>query len=49
MPMPDSRITCGCEAKPKVKDVIAEANKALGASIAIARFARLKAGEAVSV
>ena len=34
------------ETKPKVKDVIAEANKALGATIAVARFARLKVGEA---
>ena len=34
------------ETKPKVKDVVAEANKALGATIAIARFARLKVGEA---
>jgi len=34
------------ETKPKVKDVIAEANKALGANITIPRFARLKVGEA---
>ncbi len=34
------------ETKPKVKDVVAEANKALGASVSIARFARLKVGEA---
>ena len=34
------------ETKPKVKDVIAEANKALGASVAVTRFARLKVGEA---
>jgi elongation factor Ts len=34
------------ETKPKVKDVVAEANKALGASVTIKRFARLKVGEA---
>jgi elongation factor Ts len=34
------------ESKPKVKDVVAEANKALGASVTIKRFARLKVGEA---
>jgi len=34
------------ETKPKVKDVIAEANKALGASVTVTRFARLKVGEA---
>ena len=34
------------ETKPKVKDVIAEANKALGATVAVTRFARLKVGEA---
>jgi elongation factor Ts len=34
------------ETKPKVKDVVAEANKALNASVSIARFARLKVGEA---
>ena len=34
------------EAKPRIKDVIAEANKALGASVTVARFARLKVGEA---
>ena len=34
------------EAKPKIKDVIAEANKMLGANLAIKRFARLKVGEA---
>jgi len=34
------------ETKPKIKDVIAEANKALGASISIPRFARVKVGEA---
>jgi elongation factor Ts len=34
------------ETKPRVKDVIAEAGKALGAAIAIARFVRLKVGEA---
>ena len=34
------------ETKPKVKDVVAEANKALNASVAIKRFARLKVGEA---
>jgi elongation factor Ts len=33
------------EAKPKIKDVIAEANKTLGATIAIRRFARIKVGE----
>jgi elongation factor Ts len=32
--------------KMKVKDVIAAANKALGASVAVTRFARLKVGEA---
>ena len=36
------------ETKPKVKDVVAEANKALGASVTIKRFARLKVGEAVA-
>ena len=36
------------EAKPKVKDVIAEANKALGSQISITRFARLKVGEAAA-
>jgi elongation factor Ts len=30
----------------KVKDVIATANKALGASVSVTRFARLKVGEA---
>ena len=34
------------ETKPKIKDVVAEANKALGASVSVARFARLKVGEA---
>ena len=34
------------EAKPRIKDVIAEANKSLGASVSVARFARLKVGEA---
>jgi elongation factor Ts len=34
------------EAKPRIKDVIAEANKALNASVSVARFARLKVGEA---
>jgi len=34
------------ETKPKVKDVIAEANKALGAQVAIKRFVRMKVGEA---
>ena len=34
------------ETKPKVKDVIAEASKALGAPVSVARFARLKVGEA---
>ena len=34
------------ETKPKIKDVVAEANKALGSTIAIGRFARLKVGEA---
>jgi elongation factor Ts len=34
------------ETKPRIKDVIAEANKALGASVSVARFARLKVGEA---
>ena len=34
------------ESKPKIKDVVAEANKALNASVSIARFARLKVGEA---
>jgi len=34
------------ETKPKVKDVVAEAGKALGANLAIARFARIKVGEA---
>ena len=33
------------ETKPRVKDVIAEASKALGASLSVARFARLKVGE----
>jgi elongation factor Ts len=33
------------ETKPKVRDVIAEANKALGASVSVKRFARLKVGE----
>jgi elongation factor Ts len=32
--------------KMKVKDVIAAANKALGASVSVTRFARLKVGEA---
>jgi elongation factor Ts len=36
------------ETKPKVKDVVAEANKALGASVTIKRFARLKVGEAAA-
>jgi elongation factor Ts len=36
------------ETKPKVKDVVAEANKALGASVTIKRFARLKVGESVA-
>jgi len=36
------------ETKPKIKDVVAEANKALGANIAIARFARVKVGEATT-
>jgi len=34
------------ETKPKIKDVVAEVNKALSASVSIARFARLKVGEA---
>jgi elongation factor Ts len=34
------------EAKPKVKDVIAETSKALGAAVSVTRFARLKVGEA---
>jgi elongation factor Ts len=34
------------ESKPKIKDVVAEVNKALGASVSVARFARLKVGEA---
>jgi elongation factor Ts len=34
------------EAKPRIKDVIAEANTSLGASVSVARFARLKVGEA---
>jgi elongation factor Ts len=34
------------ETKPKVKDVVAEAGKALGAPVAVKRFARLKVGEA---
>lgn len=36
------------ETKPKVQEVIAEANKALNASLAVARFARLKVGEAAA-
>jgi elongation factor Ts len=36
------------ETKPKVKDVVAEANKTLGASVTIKRFARLKVGEAAA-
>ena len=32
--------------KMTVKDVLAAANKALGASVAVTRFARLKVGEA---
>jgi elongation factor Ts len=32
--------------KQSVKDVLAEANKALGASVSVTRFARLKVGEA---
>jgi elongation factor Ts len=34
------------ETKPKIKDVVAEANKVLGTTITIPRFARLKVGEA---
>jgi elongation factor Ts len=36
------------ETKPRINDVIAEANKALGASLAVTRFARLKVGEGAS-
>jgi elongation factor Ts len=36
------------ETKPKVKDVLAEASKALGAPVAVSRFARLKVGEATA-
>ena len=34
--------------KQSVKDVIAAANKALGASVAVTRFVRLKVGESVN-
>jgi elongation factor Ts len=34
------------ETKPTIKDVLAEASKALGTTIAITRFARMKVGEA---
>ena len=36
------------ETKAKIKDVIAEAGKSLGASVSVKRFARLKVGEAVA-
>ena len=35
--------------KMTVSDVLAAANKALGASVSVTRFARLKVGEAASV
>jgi elongation factor Ts len=36
------------EDKTPVKDVLAAANKALGASVTITRFARLKVGDSTS-
>jgi elongation factor Ts len=36
------------ETKPRIKDVIGETNKALAASVSVARFARLKVGEAIA-
>jgi elongation factor Ts len=44
--LPDQEYVRDPTGKTKVKDVIAAANKALGASVSVTRFARLKVGEA---
>ena len=46
--MPPANMQPGTVAKMSVADVIATANKSLGAQIAVARFARLKVGEAAA-
>jgi len=44
--LPDQEYVRDSTGKTKVKDVVAAANKALGASVSVTRFARLKVGEA---
>jgi len=43
--LPDQEYVRDSTGKTKVKDVVAAANKALGASVSVTRFARLKVGE----
>jgi elongation factor Ts len=44
--LPDQDSIRDTTGKTSVKDVVAAANKALGASVSVTRFARLKVGEA---
>ena len=46
--LPDQDSIRDTTGKTSVKDVLAAANKSLGASVAVTRFARLKVGETAS-